>query len=309
MRAALKTFEVQLNGAVSVSTLSISTASLAFGSVVVNTAATPQPVTLTSTGTAPVTVSGAVVTGAGFAISGGTFPVTLNAGQAATLSIVFDPATVGAATGQLTITSNSSTSGRAVVIVSGTGTAAPASPAALSALSCVSGTMTGSGTDACTVTLTAAAPANGLTVNLSSAVRGDGTGHGDRARERDQHRIHGERGFGGGRSGGDDNGERRRRFQSFWAAAECCGADTEHQHGQPGVRQCGGEHGGRASVCNPYFDRCCAGNRQLGSRDGGGFRDFGGHIPGDIECGPGGDIQYSVRSHGRGCGYGSTDHQ
>jgi hypothetical protein len=44
-----------------------------------------------------------------------------------------------------------------------------ASTAALSALSCGSGSMTGSGTDACTVKLNAAAPSAGLSVSLSSS--------------------------------------------------------------------------------------------------------------------------------------------
>lgn len=159
-----RTFALQLNAAVP--SLSISATSLAFGSVLVNTTAAPQPVTLTSTGTAPVTISAAAVTGAGFAASGGTFPMTLNPGQQAKLYIQFNPLAVGAATGQLSITSNSSTNGTAVISLSGIGTAAPA---ALSALYCSSGTMTGSGTDACTVTLTAAAPSGGLSLILSSS--------------------------------------------------------------------------------------------------------------------------------------------
>src|ERR1019366_2284692 len=111
------------------------TTSLGFGSVVLNTAAPPQPVTLTSTGTAPVTVSAVAVTGAGFAILGSTFPVTLNPGQQATLYIQFNPLAVGAATGQLTITSNSSTNGTAVIGLTGKSTAPPP---ALSALYCSS---------------------------------------------------------------------------------------------------------------------------------------------------------------------------
>jgi hypothetical protein len=45
--------------------------------------------------------------GAGFTDSGITFPLTLNAGQTATLNIEFDPAATGAVTGQLTLASNS----------------------------------------------------------------------------------------------------------------------------------------------------------------------------------------------------------
>jgi hypothetical protein len=111
---------LQLNAAILA--LSINATSVAFGDVVVNTPAT-QSVTLTSTGTVPVTVDGATLMGAGFTLSGAEFPATLNPGQEATLNIEFDPTAVGVATGQLTITSNSSTNGTAVIGLSGTGTA------------------------------------------------------------------------------------------------------------------------------------------------------------------------------------------
>jgi hypothetical protein len=145
--------------------LTISTASLTFGNVTVNTAST-QPVTLTSTGTAPVTISSAALTGTGFTISGATLPVTLNPTQSVTLNVQFDPTATGAVTGGLTIQSNSSTGATAVVSLTGTGTAALA---ALSALSCSSGSMTGSGSDNCTVTLTGAAASSGFSVSLASS--------------------------------------------------------------------------------------------------------------------------------------------
>jgi len=91
-----------------------------------NTPAT-QSVTLTSTGTAAVTVNSAVLTaltGTGFTFSGPTLPVTLTPTQVATLEVQFDPTAAGAATAQLTITSNSSTNGTVVIPLTGTGTAA-----------------------------------------------------------------------------------------------------------------------------------------------------------------------------------------
>jgi trimeric autotransporter adhesin len=103
-----------------VPTLSINATSLPFGNVVVNTAAI-LPLTLTSTGTAPVTINAATLTGQGFSVSGATFPVTLNPGQAVTLSVQFDPIAIGMAAGQLTISSNSSTGGTAAISLSGTG--------------------------------------------------------------------------------------------------------------------------------------------------------------------------------------------
>jgi hypothetical protein len=113
-----KTFALQLNAAAP--TLTISPASLAFGNVTVNTPTT-LPVTLTSTGTSPVTINSAALTGTGYTMSGATFPVTLNPSQAVTLDVQFDPTATGAATGQLTIQSNSSTNGTAVISLSGTG--------------------------------------------------------------------------------------------------------------------------------------------------------------------------------------------
>ena len=107
--------------------LSINATSLAFGSVTLG--ATPtQTVNLTNTGTAPVTVSSATVTnltGTGFSLEGSPFSATtLTPGQTITLSVEFDPTVTGAATGQLTIISNSSANPTAVIGLSGTGATA-----------------------------------------------------------------------------------------------------------------------------------------------------------------------------------------
>jgi hypothetical protein len=96
--------------------------SVAFGNVTVNVPAT-QSITLTSTGGAPVTVNSAAITGTGFSMSGATFPMTLNSNQSATLNVQFDPTVTGSATGQLTISSNSSVNPAAVIGLSGTGQA------------------------------------------------------------------------------------------------------------------------------------------------------------------------------------------
>jgi hypothetical protein len=112
------TLPVQLGAAVP--TLTVSPTSLAFGNVSVG-AASMQPVMLTSVGTAPVTVNSVTLTGTGFTMSGATFPVTLNPGLAVTLDVQFDPAAAGAATGQLTVQSNSSTNSVALSSLSGAG--------------------------------------------------------------------------------------------------------------------------------------------------------------------------------------------
>jgi hypothetical protein len=100
----------------------VNATTIAFGNVNLNSPAT-QTLILTSTGSAAVTVSAATVSGTGFTISGGPFPVTLNPNQTATVSVQFDPATAVAFTGQVTITSNSSKGSSTVVTLSGTGAA------------------------------------------------------------------------------------------------------------------------------------------------------------------------------------------
>ena len=99
-------------------TLSVNSTSVAFGNVPVGTKAT-QSLTLSSTGTAAVTVSSATASGTGFTVSGATFPLTLNAGQTATLSLQFAPTATGSDTGKLTIASNSSTGSSTAVALSG----------------------------------------------------------------------------------------------------------------------------------------------------------------------------------------------
>src|SRR5258708_801314 len=82
------------SAAVSRVQLSVSAASLSFGSVTVNTATT-QSLTLTSTGTSPVTVSSAPISGTGFTIVGGSLPATLNPTQSMTLQVQFLPTVTG----------------------------------------------------------------------------------------------------------------------------------------------------------------------------------------------------------------------
>ena len=113
-----QTFALQLNAALP--TLTVSPANIAFGNVTVNTPAT-QPLTLTSTGTAPVTVSSGAVSGTGFTMEAATFPVTLNPGLVVTLDVQFDPTVAGSSTGQLTVQSNSSSNSTAMTSLSGTG--------------------------------------------------------------------------------------------------------------------------------------------------------------------------------------------
>lgn len=99
-------------------TLAVNRSAVAFLDVVVKTAAT-QSVTLTSTGTTPVTISTMAMTGTGFTISASTLPITLSPQQTATLSVQFHPTAAGVTTGKITIASNSSTNSTAVISLSG----------------------------------------------------------------------------------------------------------------------------------------------------------------------------------------------
>jgi Abnormal spindle-like microcephaly-assoc'd, ASPM-SPD-2-Hydin len=102
--------------------LSLSATSLSFGSVNVNSTA-KQPLTLTSSGTSAVTVNSASVSGTGFSLVGGSFPVSLNPNQTATVTVQFAPTATGSDTGSLTINSNSTSGPTATVSLSGTGAA------------------------------------------------------------------------------------------------------------------------------------------------------------------------------------------
>lgn len=97
--------------------LKLSSATVAFGSVALNTPAT-QSITLTSSGTAPLTISSLSLTGTGFSASGITTPLTLNPGATATLSVKFDPTAAGAASGSIAIASNAATQ---TIALSGSG--------------------------------------------------------------------------------------------------------------------------------------------------------------------------------------------
>jgi uncharacterized protein YceK len=119
-----KTFGLKLSpaaaGSATGAALTINSSTVAFGNVAIGTPST-QSVTLTSSGTAAVVVSGATVSGSVFTVSGATFPLTLNPSQTATLSVQFKPTASGAATANLTVTSNSASNSTAVVALSGTG--------------------------------------------------------------------------------------------------------------------------------------------------------------------------------------------
>jgi len=104
--------------------MSVSATNLAFGSVVVGTSA-QQVVTLSSVGNAPLNINSVAVAGAGYAISGDSFPAILNPGQSLALTVTFNPEIAGAAPASLTVSSNSSAGNPVAIALTGTGTAPP----------------------------------------------------------------------------------------------------------------------------------------------------------------------------------------
>lgn len=88
--------------------LTVSTGSVSFGNAAL-WLATTKKVTLTSSGTAPLTISAGTLKGPpAYSMSGVSFPITLNPGQTATLAIRFYPGATGVKIGTVTLTSNAS---------------------------------------------------------------------------------------------------------------------------------------------------------------------------------------------------------
>ena len=98
--------------------LSVSPTTLAFGSVNVGTSKNLTG-TLQATN-ADVTVASAAWNGSGYAVSGITFPATVKAGTSKSFTVTFTPPAGGAASGQVSFTSNAANS-PAVQSLSGTG--------------------------------------------------------------------------------------------------------------------------------------------------------------------------------------------
>jgi hypothetical protein len=103
-------------------TLAANATNFSFGNVG-NGSSKTQTLTLTNTGTAAVTVSGGTVSGAGFSIVGGISAVSIPGGQSQSFQIQFAPQSVGAASGNITISSNA-TDSSLIVSLDGTGATA-----------------------------------------------------------------------------------------------------------------------------------------------------------------------------------------
>ena len=113
---------VTISGTVSQSALTLSPGSVNFGSAVTGVANT-QTVQISNPGTAPVTITAANISGAGFSASGLPLPMTLSAGKATAFDVQFDPKSAGPSTGSLSLVSDASNPPSALAL-SGAGVAA-----------------------------------------------------------------------------------------------------------------------------------------------------------------------------------------
>jgi len=112
---------VSVSGTMTQSALSLSPASINFGSAVTGVANT-QTVFVGNPGTLPVTISALNISGTGFSTSGMTLPLTLGAGKTASFNVQFDPKSAGASTGSLSLVSDASNPSSAIAL-SGAGVA------------------------------------------------------------------------------------------------------------------------------------------------------------------------------------------
>lgn len=99
--------------------LTLGTTSVNFGNVTLGSNAT-QPVSVTNSGNAPLTISSVSATGGGFSWNGMSLPVTLAAGQGASFNAVFAPTASGSASGTISIASDAPGS-PASIALGGTG--------------------------------------------------------------------------------------------------------------------------------------------------------------------------------------------
>jgi len=141
--------------------ITASPTTLSFGSILPGQSQTLMN-TLTNTGTASVTISGAGLSNSAFTVGGLPLPATLPAGPGVTFSVVFAPTTSGTISGTLTILSNASDA-QLNVALTGTGAAAGQLTLTPTALNF------GSVTDGSNAMLSGSLTASGSSVTVSSA--------------------------------------------------------------------------------------------------------------------------------------------
>jgi hypothetical protein len=118
--ASNTTLSVPLSGTgVAQGQLGSNPSSFSFGNIQVGTSKSLTG-TLTNTGGTSLTISAATASGAGFSLSGLALPLTLNAGQSTSFTVLFTPTTSGGASGSVSITSTGSNPNLSIPL-SGTG--------------------------------------------------------------------------------------------------------------------------------------------------------------------------------------------
>ena len=118
------------SGQSSPGSLSFGSQTISFGSVPEDTSKT-MTVTATNTGSASVTISNVTISTQYFTLNSPSLPVTVDAGQSATISVTFKPNAAGTFNATAAVTSNASDSVTDISL-SGTGTAATAYSVGLS---------------------------------------------------------------------------------------------------------------------------------------------------------------------------------
>ena len=102
--------------------IQVSSSSINFGNEVVGSNSS-QALIITNTGTATLTITQVTETGSAFSVSGFSVPLNVSVGQKTTITVAFQPTTVGAVSGNISIVSNAPGSPTSVGL-SGTGIAA-----------------------------------------------------------------------------------------------------------------------------------------------------------------------------------------
>ncbi len=110
--------------------LSVSPASLGFGTITINTISNPASATISNTGNAAASLVFAPSTSANFSQSATTCTASLPGGTSCTVSYVYKPTTAAADNGSVAITTNAP--GNFAIALTGSGTAAPTANPGLS---------------------------------------------------------------------------------------------------------------------------------------------------------------------------------
>ncbi len=114
------TLTISLSGTGTRGALTANPPSINFGALVVGSSGS-VPVTLSNTGTAPISITAHSITGAGFTLTGWSAPASLNPGQTTTFTVTFAPTSGGSASGSVSISSNAPGS-PLLINLSGSGT-------------------------------------------------------------------------------------------------------------------------------------------------------------------------------------------